>query len=119
ILVDRERVPVRVGQRIEVVQVTKELVEAVHRWQIFVEIAEMVLAELPGSIALLLQRGGERRGLVRYANVGPGLADGCQPGADRQFAGNEVRTTRRAACFGIIVSEHHAFGRQLVEVWRL
>jgi hypothetical protein len=37
----------------------------------------------------------------------------------RQLAGDEVGATRRATRFGVVVGEHHAFGRQLVEVWRL
>src|ERR1044071_7428507 len=41
-------VPVRVRHRIEVVQVSKVLVEAVHCRRELVEIAEMVLAELSG-----------------------------------------------------------------------
>ena len=119
VLVDRERVPVRIGHRVEVVQISEELIEAVHGREILVQVAEMVLAELPGGIALCLQSGGERHGLCRDANVGPRLADGRQPRADRQLAGNEVRPARRAACFGVIVGEHHAFRSQLVEVRRL
>ena len=46
--VRRVRVPVRVGHGVEVVQVAKELIEAVHAGKVFVQIAEMVLAELSG-----------------------------------------------------------------------
>ena len=42
--------PVRIGHRVEVIEVTEEFVEAVHRRQIFVHVAEMVLAELPGRV---------------------------------------------------------------------
>src|SRR5580704_19095059 len=79
----------------------------------------MVLAELPGSIALLLQRAGECRGFVRYADVGPSLTYRCQAGTDRQLAGDEVGSPRRAARLGVVIGEHHALRRQLVEVWRL
>ncbi len=119
VLVDRERVPVRIGHRVEVVQVSEELVEAVQRRKKLVQVTEMVLAELPGGIALCLQDGGERHGLCRNTDVGPGLPDGRQPSADRQFAGDEVRSTRRAAGFGIVVGEAHPFGCKLVEVRRL
>ena len=47
----REAIPVRVRHRVEVVQVAEELVEAVQRRQVFVEIAQVVLAELAGRIA--------------------------------------------------------------------
>ena len=41
---------------IEVIEVAEELVEAMHGGQEFVAVAEMVLAELPGRIALRLQQ---------------------------------------------------------------
>ena len=118
-LVDRERVPVRIGHRVEVVQISEELIEAVHGREILVQVTEVVLAELPGGIALCLQGGGERHGLRRYADVGPSLTYGRQSSADRQFAGDEVRPTRRATGFGIVVGEPHPFGRKPVEVRRL
>ena len=43
--------PVRIGHRVEVIEVAEEFIEAVHRRQILVLVAEMVLAELPGCIA--------------------------------------------------------------------
>src|SRR5215468_4053353 len=79
----------------------------------------MVLAELPRGIALRLQGGSERRRLRRDAHVSPGLADGRQARADRQLAGDEVSTARRAARFSVVVREQHAFRRQLIEVRRL
>ena len=79
----------------------------------------MVLAELPGGVALRLERGGERAGLRRHADIGAGLADGRQAGAERNLAGDEVGAARRATGFGVVVGEPHAFGGQLVEVRRL
>src|SRR5262249_107059 len=38
---------------------------------------------------------------------------------DRQLAGDEVSTARRAARFSVVVREQHAFRRQLIEVRRL
>ena len=101
------------------VQVAEELVEPVHRRQVLVQIAQMVLAELPGLVAQRLQHGGERHGLVRQADIGAGLADRGQASAQWDLAGNEVRPPCGAACLGIVVREHHAVGRQLVEVRRL
>ena len=46
---------------VQVVKVAVELVEAVHGGQEFVAIAQMVLAELAGGIALRLQQLGDRR----------------------------------------------------------
>ena len=39
-----------------------------------------------------------------WDNIGTGLPYTRQPGADRQFAGDEVRSTRRAACLGMAVN---------------
>src|ERR1700760_3091522 len=90
-----------------------------HGRQILVQVTEVVLAELPGGVALLLQSGGERRGLCRDADVRAGLAYGRQPGTDRQFAGDEIGPSCRTTCFGIVVGESHSVGRKLVEIWRL
>jgi phosphoserine phosphatase len=42
--------------RVEVVEVAEELVEAVHRRQMLVPVAQVVLAELPGGVPVGLQR---------------------------------------------------------------
>ena len=55
---------------IQVIKVAEELVEAVHRGQEFVAVAEMVLAELPGRIALRLQQLGNGRILSGQAFLG-------------------------------------------------
>ena len=46
---------------IQMIEVAEEFVEAVHRRQEFVAVAEMVLAELPGRIALRLEQFGDGR----------------------------------------------------------
>jgi hypothetical protein len=50
---------------VQVVEVAEELVEAVNRRQEFVAVAEMVLAELSGRVALRLKQLGERRVFIR------------------------------------------------------
>jgi hypothetical protein len=45
---------------VEVVEVAEELIEAVHRRQVLVAVALVVLAELAGGVALALQHGGDR-----------------------------------------------------------
>ena len=111
--------PVRIGHRVEVIEVAEELVEAVHGRQVLVQIAQVVLAELSGGVAQRLQHGGDRHRLVGHADIGAGLADGRQARAYGQFAGDKVRAARRAARLGVVVGEQHAFGGQLVEVRRL
>ena len=55
----------RVFHRIEVIEVAEELVEAVDGGQEFIPVAEMVLAELAGGIALRFKRGGNGASLGR------------------------------------------------------
>ena len=83
------RVP-RVLHRIEVIEIAPELIEPVDAWQELVLVSQVVLAELPGGVAQLLQRGRDRRRLRRNADLGAGLADRGHPGTDRQLAGDEV-----------------------------
>src|SRR3989442_1648709 len=40
-------------------------------------------------------------------------------GSGRQLTGDEIRASGGAACFGIVVTESHAFRRQTIEVGRL
>jgi hypothetical protein len=47
------------------VEVAKKLVETMHGGQEFVAVAEMVLAELSGRVALWLEQFGNRRILLR------------------------------------------------------
>ena len=51
----------RVLLGVQVVQVAEELVEAVHRREELVAVAEVVLAELAGRVAVVLQELGDRR----------------------------------------------------------
>ena len=68
---------------VEVIQVAEELVEAVHGRQMFVAVAEMVLAELAGRIAEVLQELRNRRVLGTEALHRAREADLGQAGADR------------------------------------
>ena len=108
----------RVFHGVQVIQVAEELVEAVHGGQELIAVAEVVLAELAGGVALRFERGGNRAGFRRNADLGARLADRGHAGADGQFAGDEVRPARRAACLGVIVGEQHALLGKLVEMRR-
>ena len=61
----------RVFHRVEVIQVAEELVEAVDGRQELVEVAEVVLAELPGGIAHGLQRRRDRHRLSWHPDRRP------------------------------------------------
>ena len=104
---------------IEVIEVAVELVEAVHRRQEFVAVAQMVLAELAGRIALRLQQLGDRGILLAQAQRRAGQADLGEAGAQARLAGDERGAARRAALLGIDVGEHHPFAGDAVDIGRL
>ena len=81
--------------RIEVVEVAEEFVEAMHRRQVLVAVAEMILAELASRVALRLEQLGERRVLVGQPFLGARQADLEQAGAEARLAGDERRASRR------------------------
>jgi hypothetical protein len=53
---------------VEVIQVAEELIETVIGRQHVVQVAEVILAELAGRVALLLQQRGDRHEFVRHAD---------------------------------------------------
>ena len=67
------------------VEVAEELVEAVHRRQELVAVAEMVLAELAGGVALRLEQLGEGRVLLGQSILGARQADLEEAGAERDW----------------------------------
>ena len=108
----------RVFHRVEVIEVAEEFVEAMHRRQKLVLVAEVVLAELAGGVAHSFQRLRDGDRLRRQAGGCAGLADRGHAGADRQLAGDEVGAARGATRFRVIIGEQHAFGGDLVEIRR-
>jgi hypothetical protein len=60
---------------IQVIEIAEEFVEAVHGRQEFVAVAEMVLAELAGRIALRLQKFSDSRVLSRQSFLRPRQAN--------------------------------------------
>ena len=101
------------------VQVAEELIEAVQRRQVFVQVAEVVLAELAGGVAQGLERGGDRAGLSGMPTSAPAWPTVVRPVRSGNSPGDEVRPARRAARLGVVVGEQHALRGQLVEVRRL
>src|SRR5215813_8730245 len=95
----------RVLHRIEMVQVAPELVEAVHRRQEFVQVAQMVFAELTGRISHRFENVRDSNRLIGDAKRCPGLSDCRKAGAKRQFASDEVRPSGGATRFRIIVGK--------------
>ena len=104
---------------VQVVEVAEELVEAVHGGQDLVVVAQMVLAELAGGIALRLEELGDGRVLRLQAERRARHADLGQAGADRRLPGDERRAAGGAALLAIPVGEQRAFFGDAVDVGRL
>ena len=100
------------------VEVAEEFVEAVHRRQELVAVAQVVLAELAGRIALRLQQFGDRRILGRQALGRARQADLEQAGADRRLSGDEGGAAGGAALLAVVVGEDRAFVGDAVDVGR-
>jgi hypothetical protein len=81
---------------IEVVEVAEELVEAVYGRQMLVAIAEMILAELAGGVALRLEQLGECRILFGKSFLGAWQSDLQEAGAEAGLTGDECGASRRA-----------------------
>ena len=104
--------------RVEVVEVAEELVEAVDRRQELVAVAEMVLAELAGRVALRLEQLGERRVLLGQPFLGARQADLEQAGAEAGLAGDERGAPGGAGLLRVMVGEDRAFLGDAVDVRR-
>ena len=105
--------------RIQVVEVAEELVEAVIGRQHLVAVAEVVLAELAGHVALRLEQTGDGRVFLLHAFGCAGQSDLGQAGAHRRLAGDERGAAGRAALLAVPVGEDGAFFGDAVNVGRL
>ena len=98
------------------IEVAEEFVEAVHRRQKLVAIAEVVFAELSADIALRFEQFCNGRVLRLQTKLRPRQADLGQTGADRRLPGDEGGPARGAALLAIPVGEHSAFFCDAVDV---
>ncbi|MCY1415003.1 hypothetical protein D9M71_304700 [compost metagenome] len=101
---------------IHVVQVAEELIKAMVGRQVPVAVAQVVLAELAGGVALLLHRITDGRRPIGDAMLGAGHADGQQTGAKRMLAQDERRTPGGAGLLAVGMSEQCAFFADAVDV---
>src|SRR5436190_5794789 len=99
----------RIFHCVEVIEVAEEFVEPMDSGQKLIEVAQVVLPELAGRVALRFERGSDGASLCGNPDFGTCLSDRGHASANRKFAHDEVRPTRRATGFGIIVSEQHSF----------
>src|SRR4029077_1186248 len=91
----------------------------VDRRQVFVAVPEMILTELTRRVTKWLQKLSESHVSRLQTRRRAGQSDFAQAGAQSALAGDERRAAGRAALFGVIVSEHHTFLCDAVDVRRL
>ena len=103
---------------VEMVEVAVELIKAVNGGQELVAVAQVVLAELTGDVALRLEQFGNGRIFGLQAEIGAGQADLGQTGADRVLTGDEGGAAGGAALLGVVVGEFDAFFGDAVDVGR-
>src|SRR5208283_646888 len=91
-------------------------VEAVHGRQIFVAVAQVVLAELTGGITERLQHFRDGCVFRVQSDRGARHPDFRQPGADRVLPSDEARASRGAALLAVPIGEDRAFLGKAVDV---
>ena len=105
--------------RVEVIEVAPELLEAVRGRQRLGVVAEVVLAELAGVVAEIVQELGERRRAGPQVGRASGNFRQGHADAQRIHAGEEGGAPGGAALLGVVVGEHRAFFADAVDVRRL
>src|SRR5215475_12514539 len=76
---------------VQVIEVAKELVEAMLRWQVLVAVAEVILAELAGGIAEGFEQFGDSGIFRTHAHGGTWQSNLAQTRAEYALAHNERR----------------------------
>ena len=101
---------------VEVVEVSKKLVEAVGGREHVVAVAEVVFPELAGDVALGFEQGRERGVLFFHALGSAREADFRETGADRRLACNEGGAAGGAGLLAIPIGEIRALAGDAVDV---
>ena len=90
---------------VQVVETSEELVKPVVARQVFVQVAEVVLPELAGPIALRLEILGNGGVLGLEPEIGAGKTDFGQTGPEGALPSDEGCTSRGTALLAICVGE--------------
>ena len=101
---------------IQMIEVSKEHIEAMHRRQELVAVAEMVLAELTGRVTLRLEQLGDCRIFLRQPLLCRRQSDFQQPRAQWRLSGDERGAAGCTGLLAVIISEDRAFVGNAVDV---
>jgi hypothetical protein len=101
---------------VQVIEIAEELVESVICWQVFVEVAQVVLAKLAGCVSLVLEQGRDGHCLFRHPDGCAWESDFGQTRAVHALASDKRRSTRSATLLPVGVSKPHALLGEAVDV---
>src|SRR5262249_53993094 len=105
--------------RVQMVQVPKKLVEPMHCRQVLISVAQMVLPELTGGVALGLQQLGNCRIFCTDTDGCTRKAYLAQTRAEHALAGDECGPPRGAALLAVAIGEQHTFVGNAVDIGSL
>ena len=103
---------------VQVVQVAEELVEAVVGGQHLVLVAQVILAELPGGVAEILEDHRDRRVFHPDAEIRAREAHLGKARAKHALAHDERRAAGRTALLAVVVGEDHPLVGDAIDVGR-
>src|SRR5690606_17198098 len=103
----------------QVVEIAKELVEAMVGRQEDVLVAEVVLAKLARRVAVSLEYFGNRDIAVLYTQVSPGNTHLGEPGAQARLPGDKRRAAGSATLVTVVVGEPYALVSNTIDVGRV
>src|SRR6185369_4397765 len=104
--------------RIQVIEISKEFVEAVHRRQKFIAVAEMVFAKLTGNVSKWFQNISNCRVFGLKSESRARQTYFRQSCADRRLTGNKGSPAGSAALLTVPVGKHRAFFDYPVDIGR-
>jgi hypothetical protein len=103
---------------VEVVEDAVELVEAMHRGQVFIPVTKVVLADLRRCISVRLEQFGDRRILVLQALLCSWHPHFQQAGAERGLSQDERCPPGRAGLLSVVVGEKCALFGDAIDIGR-
>ena len=92
---------------VQVIEVAEELIETVVGRQHVVQVAQVILAELSRSVALILEQRRDRHELLRHSDRRAGKADFGKSAPVNALPGDKRGSTRRAGLLAVGVGKHH------------
>ena len=103
---------------VEMIEIAKELVESMHGRQVLVTVAEVVLAELSGSVSEGLEHFRQSRRFRLQAQRCARPTDGGHAAADGILPRDECSASSSTGRLGVMVREHDALSGDAVDVRR-